>query len=262
MVEIIKENPVLIKPETVIKPSAGISGKCAWVLKDAVTGKVKMVGESENTILARGLDYIISHIVSGVFPGSTVTEGQSSTYHGQVTGSNYIVGMADYNPFKYLVLLMIYDSGITPTFSEGIGNTSYYVHKNTGTDGMTGIDVVTYNENLGDSGAHNGSSHSYSTDPSNRTKILGWKILADRNVQQSIQSNEDGSILHFEKVSIVFNFTIDEGNAPNGEGINSIAWADSAECKIVGARLAVSPMIPKTVSDTLDITYTFDLSVT
>jgi hypothetical protein len=261
-IKVIKDEPTIVKPETIVKPDAGISGYCSWVLRDAETGKVKMEGTTKNMITARGLDWIISHIVSGQFPGSTTTEGNSSTYHGKVSGTDYILGDPNNNPFKYLVLLYIYRSGDkAPAFTEGRGNTTYYIHKNTGTDGVTGVDVATYDEKLGDAGSQNASSHNYSTDPTDRTKILGSKALTSRNTGQSIQSNEDGSILHFQKVSIVFNFTVDEGNAPGGEGINSIAWANSADCKLVGARLEVSPLIPKTSADTLDITYTFDLSV-
>lgn len=250
------------KEEQKVKPDGGISGYCHWVLKDAKTGKVEKEGTTKNTITARGLDWIIAHVVSGQFPGSSPTEGQTSTYHGLVTSVEYIVGLPDTSPFKYLNLLYVARSGdVAPVFSEGRGDSSYYHHKNTGSDGVTGIDVVTYDEKLGDSGSHSGNSHLYSTDVADRTIILGSKALASVNAQQSIQSNEDVSLLHFQKISLVFNFTVNEGNAEAGKGINSIAWSDSADCKLVGARLQVNPLIPKTINDTLDITYTFDLSV-
>jgi hypothetical protein len=267
-VKIIKEEPIILRPEMLVKPDAGMSGYCSWVLKDAKTGIIKQEGASKNKITARGLDWIISHIVSGQFPGSSTVEGESSTYHGKVNSTDYIIGTPNNNPFNYLCLLYIYvANNKTATFTEGRGDTSYYIHKCSNpptlspSDGITGVDVVTFNELLGDSGTQNGNSHNYSTDPTNRAKILGWKALTSRNVNQSIQSNEDGSILYFKKVSIVFGFAVEEANATTGEGINNIAWANSADCKLVGARLWVDPYIPKTSADTLDITYTFELAV-
>lgn len=240
--------------------SGGLSGRATLTLRDAKTGKVKQIVEAQNKILARGLDWIIAHVVSGSFPGSTTVEGNSSTYHGEVGGNPYVIGDEDTNPFKYLNLLNISNGNDAPAFTEGISNTLYWVHKVTNEDDVptyTGDDVQTFNERLGDSGANNGVGHAFSVDPTTRTLILGSKALAtDLNTTQSDQSNNNASINYFKEVYLVFNFGTGDANGT----INSICWSSDANIKCVGSRLQVSPSITKTNDDTLDITYTFSLT--
>jgi hypothetical protein len=239
--------------------SGGLSGRATLILRDAKTGKVKQIVEAENKILARGLDWIIAHIVSGSFPGSSTVEGNSSTYHGEVGGTPYITGDEDTNPFKYLNLLDINNGNVAPSFTEGVGNTLYWVHKVTDEDDpdFAGVDVQTFNERLGDASGNMGGTHDFSSDPGTRTMILGSKSLAaDLNTTQSDQSNHNAAINYFKEVYLVFNFGTGDANGT----INSICWSSGVDIKCVGSRLQVSPSITKTSDDTLDITYTFSLT--
>lgn len=255
------------------KLDAGISGYASWVLKDS-EGNVKQVGSTKNKITARGLDYILSHIVTMAWPSGagTFNETAIATYHGTYNSSAYIVGDPDKNPFGYLALLYLYDagnSGKQPTFSEGIGSTQYVMHRCTGTDGSTGKDMYTYNEIIGDSD----TTHYTSTDHTitsngesvNRTKVLGGKQLSEKNASSSQSNTDTGSTPHFQKVYLIFNFGSTEAVCAGTDTINNIAWMNwdsgsTAPGKCVGARLYVNPGIAKASGDTLDITYTFDLS--
>lgn len=254
------------------KMDAGISGHASWVLRGP-DGQVKQEGSTHNKITARGLDYIVSHLITSTWPSGTGYNVETTNpYHGQYNSASYIVGDPDKNPFGYIALMYLYnagDSGKQPTFSEGIGSTTYYMHYNTGTDGQTGKDVQTYDEIIGDSD----NSHYTTTnhvigstgESSNRTKILGGQQLASKNAS-STQSNQDsGGSPHFEKVYLIFNFGATEAVCNGTDTINNIAWMswDSTNTipgKCVGARLYVSPGISKQNGDTLDITYTFDLT--
>jgi hypothetical protein len=255
------------------KMDAGITGHASWVLKGP-DGTIKQEGSTKNKITARGIDYIISHLVTSSWPSGVGYNVESaSQYHGQYNSTNYIVGDPDKNPFAYIALLYLNsagDSGKQPTFSEGIGSTLYYMHYNTSTDGQTGKDVQTYDEIIGDSdNTHytSGTAHVIGSngESTNRTKILGGQQLASKNAS-STQSNQDaGGTPHFEKVYLIFNFGATEAVCNGSDTINNIAWmswdsTNSIPGKNVGARLYVNPGISKQNGDTLDITYTFDLT--
>jgi len=262
------------EPEVKKDPtSQGISGYATLTLRDGKTGEIKQQVTAKNTILARGLDWIIGHVVSGRFPNSSIAEDATTEYHGTVTGSQYITSGADKNPFKSLLLLHVRaPSNVTPSFTEGVGTPSPSIYLHVVEDGtgatQDGKDYQTYDEKLGDSGSNSGTTHAITSDPSTRTLVLGGKNVnwdpstssytnTEINTGQSKQSNEDSSLNYkFQKVYIVFNFATTEGNGT----INSICWSNTKQCQYVGARLEVSPAIDKTNADTLDITYTFDLT--
>lgn len=281
-----------------LPPGAGMSGYATLTLRDAKTGEIKQQVSTKNQILARGLDWIIAHIVSGHFAGSSLTEGNNSTYHGQKDAATYISVGADVNPFKFLNLLHIGNGNTAPDFTEchDTPSPSTYLHVVMDTNSAVGIDdgtnlygkdKLTYDSRIGDTGSANTSTrHTFAADGiATRTIVLGSKSLSwdpsanagaggytgsnldhnttDLNTTQSKQSNEDTSTSPqyvFQKVYLVFNFDTDEGNGGSSYGINSIAWASDSFCSYVGARLEVSPAINKTNADTLDITYTFDLT--
>lgn len=273
----VEEASKIEKPQTIVRPDGGLSGYATYVLRDAATGQIKMEGTTKNLITGRGLDWIISHVVCAYLPGGPGANWNTTTassWHSKSGVDDYVLGDKETNPFAYLCLLTVKDTvNQAATFGESKGNTSYYIHKcmaNGGTyDGVYGIDVVTYDERLGDSSnlkdvSTNHNFASSNSDPTTRNKILGSKALGSINSSLSGQSNTDATVGNiFKKVMLVFSFDTTEANAytAGSETINSIAWASDANCKLVGARLDLQSGIPKTSADTLDITYTFDLAV-
>jgi len=259
-------------------PSAtGISGQAILTLRDAKTGIIKQQVTSKNTILARGLDWIVSHIVTGKLPTSSLADGGTSDYHATISAAQ--AATPEKNPFKALSLLNLHSGSSALSsvdFQEGWaapGQTRYmhYVQSGSGTTN-NGIDVSVVHSVLGDTSSGNASAHDLSGE-SNRDLVLCSKTTywdyssktytqtSDIQTGSSIQSNASSADSNnFGSVYIVFKFSTSEANGT----INSIMWSNAnsswaTDGILLGARLNINP-ITKTSNDDLDITYKFTLA--